>query len=695
MSHIWGTGVMHPHYGVGSAVASNIHAVRGKLSHCALHQGGIDVSDVPLGDPGFLAPALFGIAKSARPTNRLGVVPHYVERANRHFRRLVAEPGVSDLNVHADPEQFLRAMADCEAVISSSLHGLIFAEALGIPNLWVTASNEIAGGPFKFDDWFSTTATPQMSGHPLASTDTVDSLIDRTILHNSTIDVEALHAAFPHNLLNKICEEQDRRIIPTNVCRARPLPTFLISFNRGPLLEKAIAAIKQLDDPTDIVVHDNGSTDAATLAILDKLESSGTHIARREALNSPDDLDNVNDTVRDFFSDWAEPSRYIVSDCDVDMTITAPEALTVYDELLNSFRQVESVGPMLRIRDIPTSYPLFNHVMNRHIEQFWHRQPEWTPISFGRVAYIEAMIDTTLALHRAGERFRRLKRSLRVYEPYEAQHLDWYISDVVDDVYGKTSNPTISHWNNAIERDLHITAQLEYDHYYAVRKNEFGDLEVYEEHIPAQSANAKRCELSGAILPFVEADESQRKDRISRTEILRHERRTDTERWRSVASHYESWRQRSKLLASYVRPGERVFEFGAGNSVLAGALPAGCGYVGSDVAPLARNIVIFDLNAPTLPQLRGHDVAVFSGVLEYVHDVLRLSAFLSQNFASVICSYAACVSSSVEEIERRRYSGWFNDFSEVEFLEIFRGAGFSLSKAGKWEKQMLFRWDRP
>jgi len=599
-----------------------------------------------------------------------------------------------DLNVHADPEQFLRAMADCGAVISSSLHGLIFAEALGIPNLWVTASNEIAGGPFKFDDWFSTTAIPQTTGHPLASTDTVDSLIDRTILHDSTIDIEALYAAFPHDLLNKICEEQDRRIIPTSACRMRPLPTFLISFNRGPLLEKTIAAIKRLDYPTEIVVHDNGSTDAATLAILDKLEKSGTHVARCEALKSPDDLDNVNDTVQDFFSDWAEPSRYIVSDCDVDMTIAAPEALTVYDELLNSFRRVESVGPMLRICDIPPSYPLFNRVMNRHIEQFWNRQPEWTAVSFGRVAYIEAMIDTTLALHRAGERFRRLKRSLRVYEPYEAQHLDWYISDVVDDVYGKTSNPMISHWNNAIERDLHISAQLEYDHYYAVRKNEFGDLEVYEEHIPAQSANANCCELSGAIAPFVEADESQRRDRISRTEVLRHERRTDTERWRSVASHYESWRQRSKLLASYVRPGERVFEFGAGNSVLAGALPAGCSYVGSDVAPLGRNIVIFDLNAPTLPQLSGHDVAVFSGVLEYVHDVLRLSAFLSQNFASVICSYAACVGSSVEEIERRRYSGWFNDFSEVEFLEIFRGAGFSLSRAGKWEKQMLFRWDR-
>src|SRR6476660_8837058 len=32
-SQVWGTGVMHPDFGVGGVVAANIHAVRGKLSH--------------------------------------------------------------------------------------------------------------------------------------------------------------------------------------------------------------------------------------------------------------------------------------------------------------------------------------------------------------------------------------------------------------------------------------------------------------------------------------------------------------------------------------------------------------------------------------------------------------------------------------------------------------------------------------
>jgi hypothetical protein len=84
-SCVWGTGVMHPDIGIGSPEASRIHAVRGKLSHTALRQAAIAVVDVPLGDPGILAPAIFGVERSPAPKHRLGVVPHYVDRASPFF----------------------------------------------------------------------------------------------------------------------------------------------------------------------------------------------------------------------------------------------------------------------------------------------------------------------------------------------------------------------------------------------------------------------------------------------------------------------------------------------------------------------------------------------------------------------------------------------------------------------------------
>jgi hypothetical protein len=323
--------------------------------------------------------------------------------------------------------------------------------------------------------------------------------------------------------------------------------------------------------------------------------------------------------------------------------------------------------------------------MNRHIEQFWHREPSWTETSFGRVAYMDAPIDTTLALHRAGEPFFRLKRGLRVYEPYEAQHLDWYLT-AIGDTYARTSDPGISHWNNAVEHDRHKDAALEHESFFHVERNGAGVLEVCRAQVAARKP--------GAITPFAEAGEPERQARIVQTEALRRAGSSDVQRWQSDASHYEAWQSRGRMLAAYVRPGERVFEFGAGNSAVPGALPPGCAYAGSDIAPLQDGIIVLDLNASALPPLIGHDIALFSGVLEYVHDLARLSTFLAQHFRSVVCSYAPRLTSEPDEIARRRYSGWFSDFTMEEFSAVFVAAGFELSRRDEWAGQALFRWDK-
>ena len=44
-------------------------------------------------------------------------------------------------------------MLEVENVISSSLHGLIIADAYGIPNARVNISNKLIGGDFKFKDY--------------------------------------------------------------------------------------------------------------------------------------------------------------------------------------------------------------------------------------------------------------------------------------------------------------------------------------------------------------------------------------------------------------------------------------------------------------------------------------------------------------------------------------------------------------
>lgn len=152
--------------------------------------------DIPLGDPGYLAPTSLGIERNSK-FDVVGVVAHYSDRQRPQVQKLLASEGALDLDVHADPLEFLQAMATCEVVISSSLHGLVFAEALGIPNLWFIPGRHVGGDGFKFRDWFGTTRKPQSSPQEVGDVETLRSLASLARLHDSQIDCAALAAAFP------------------------------------------------------------------------------------------------------------------------------------------------------------------------------------------------------------------------------------------------------------------------------------------------------------------------------------------------------------------------------------------------------------------------------------------------------------------------------------------------------------------
>jgi glycosyltransferase involved in cell wall biosynthesis len=478
-SHVWGAGLMFPQNGIGSAATEHIYAVRGKLTLAALREAGVTVGDIPLGDPAYLIRHT-ALHRQRPKKYRLGVVPHYVDRRDSRIMRLLQEDGVADLNVHADPDEFLELMAHCETIASSSLHGLIFAEALGIPNLWLHLSDRVVGGGFKFRDWFSMTARPQTLPFSPSEDDCASEYVKRADLHDCTIDSSALIAAFPQAQLAALAAQPapGHSFVSLKQCRKfSPIPIFIISYNRGEYLLRVINSYLRLRPYVQIVIHDNGSDDALTLRILSSFEQSQSirMVRASQKISHPDELNEVNRTVQDFFSDWAEPSRYVVTDCDVDMSGANGDALQVYGELLDQFRDAECVGPMLTIRDIAIDYPLYNEVLNRHIEQFWNQQPEWCSLSVGKVGCLRALIDTTFALHRAGEPFRRLKNGLRVYYPYEARHLDWY-DRVTNSVYALGAAPAISHWSSSAFIDQHQHAPLRFECFTHVEADETGRL---------------------------------------------------------------------------------------------------------------------------------------------------------------------------------------------------------------------------
>jgi len=158
--HVLGAGSILRHAGPASVVcgsgflqrpdapirAREIVAVRGVLSAEGCGGGPAPL----LGDPLVLVDQFV-----TRPAARraFGYVPHVTSVAR--WRRLAGAAG-HVIDPAWSPWRTIAEIAACDVVVSQSLHGLIVADALGIPNVWVAPSDMMSGGRFKFDDYFST-----------------------------------------------------------------------------------------------------------------------------------------------------------------------------------------------------------------------------------------------------------------------------------------------------------------------------------------------------------------------------------------------------------------------------------------------------------------------------------------------------------------------------------------------------------
>jgi hypothetical protein len=149
----------------------------------------------------------------------------------------------------------------------------------------------------------------------------------------------------------------------------------------------------------------------------------------------------------------------------------------------------------------------------------------------------------------------------------------------------------------------------------------------------------------------------QRWRRAWKTRLLRLFGGTDRKRWLDESSLRVAWDDRTELIASLVPDNSVVLEFGAGRLALGRALPPGCTYIPSDIVSRRADCLIIDLNSRRLPRLPTHDVAVFSGVLEYVGDIGAVARQLAQTTGRIIASYAVLDRAGGEAIQARRERG--------------------------------------
>ena len=127
---------------------AKILAVRGPLTAKGLK------GNFVLGDPGLLADELIPLQEKKHD---LGIVPHWTDTQLEHNKTFLKyNPKI--IRVSDDPLKVIKQIAQCKKIVSSSLHGIILADAFGIPRRIEIAPRMIShpqqeGGLFKWKDY--------------------------------------------------------------------------------------------------------------------------------------------------------------------------------------------------------------------------------------------------------------------------------------------------------------------------------------------------------------------------------------------------------------------------------------------------------------------------------------------------------------------------------------------------------------
>ena len=134
----------------------NIFALRGRMSleRC---QAILDskLESVVLGDPGLLVKRMF---PDLKPTHSydVGIICHFKDKDSLFIKNIqIQRKSFIFIDIFLPTKELVSEVVKCDFILSSALHGLICADAFGIPNKWLVISGNVEGEGYKFRDYYS------------------------------------------------------------------------------------------------------------------------------------------------------------------------------------------------------------------------------------------------------------------------------------------------------------------------------------------------------------------------------------------------------------------------------------------------------------------------------------------------------------------------------------------------------------
>ena len=194
---VWGAGFISADARCIEAPAE-ICAVRGPKTRSSLLSQGIQCPEV-YGDPALLLPKLF--FPIAEKQYKIGIIPHYVDKSQPNLQKILQDPEVKLIDIQdPNPYNFIMQVLSCEKIVSSSLHGIIIADAYGIPALWGEFTNEVVGAGFKFFDYFESVKRKENGPINLSELSNLNIILPKFNQYQIEFDIDKLLTACPFEL---------------------------------------------------------------------------------------------------------------------------------------------------------------------------------------------------------------------------------------------------------------------------------------------------------------------------------------------------------------------------------------------------------------------------------------------------------------------------------------------------------------
>ena len=190
---VWGSGFIS-NQGRLKVQPKEICAVRGPLTRELLLKQGYKCPEI-YGDPALLYPRFY--RPEIQKKYKLGIIPHAFDKKEVSLRNFQNDPDILMIDILGDINNVVDQICSCGKIASSSLHGIIAADAYGVQSTWIKLSDNVTGNGFKFFDYFNSVGRTDERPLIIRENSSIDDILDNYSRYRLDIGLNELWEACP------------------------------------------------------------------------------------------------------------------------------------------------------------------------------------------------------------------------------------------------------------------------------------------------------------------------------------------------------------------------------------------------------------------------------------------------------------------------------------------------------------------